>query len=174
MRVDLYPALEWVYMKNTALWILFAVIVVGLIVWGYVATHPHTTVIDVPIVEDRQPPATTTGSTSTNATGTPVSAYTVRYSASGFSPQTMTVPLGTTVTFINQSGSEMWVASNVHPSHEAYDGTSLNEHCAASTSTTAFDECAAGSTYSFTFTKAGTWEYHNHRHPEYTGSIVVE
>jgi plastocyanin len=107
--------------------------------------------------------------------GAPVSAYTVRYGADGFSPATVTVPLGTTVTFVDQSGRSMWVASDEHPSHTQYAGTSRGAHCAdGQPSATAFDQCAAGQTYTFTFTKKGTWGYHNHVSAQHKGTVVVE
>src|SRR3989344_267954 len=45
---------------------------------------------------------------------------TVIYTDQGFSPLSVTVPLGTTVTFVNQSGGSMWVASAMHPTHVVY------------------------------------------------------
>lgn len=105
--------------------------------------------------------------------GAPVSAYTVRYTPNGFSPATMTVPLGTTVTFIDETGAGMWVGSDEHPSHTGYDGTSRSEHCAAG-ATPSFDQCARSSSYEFTFAKAGTFDYHNHVNAQHHGSIVVE
>lgn len=125
-------------------------------------------------------PSATTTPAGTDGQGEPddgtdqdaVSAFTVRYTDAGFSPSTMTVAPGTTVTFINQSGSEMWVASDEHPSHTGYDGTSREAHC-ASGSSSSFDQCGTGPTYSFTFTKAGTWAYHNHRAAGDEGTIVV-
>lgn len=100
---------------------------------------------------------------------------TVTYTDQGFSPKSVTVPLGTTVTFVNQSSGGMWVASAKHPSHTVYAGTSLSEHCPDTTGT-AFDECkadAAGVSYSFTFAKAGTWGYHNHVQAADFGSVTV-
>jgi hypothetical protein len=67
----------------------------------------------------------------------------------------------------------MWVASNPHPAHTGYDGTSRQQHC-PNTANTAFDECAPGSTYSFTFNKVGTWGYHNHMNPGSQGTVIVQ
>lgn len=103
----------------------------------------------------------------------PMSA-TVTYTAQGFSPAQVTVAEGGTVTWVNQSGHPMWVASGVHPTHTVYDGTSKNEHCAAGyTGAAPFDECSAGDSYSFTFTKTGDWKYHNHAGAEDTGTVTV-
>lgn len=100
---------------------------------------------------------------------------TVTYTDQGFSPASVTVPLGATITFVNQSSKSMWVASAMHPAHTAYSGTSLSQHC-PDTSGTAFDECAAGApgtSYSFTFAKMGTWRYHDHLDASKFGSVVV-
>ena len=103
---------------------------------------------------------------------------TVTYGDSGFNPASISIAAGDTVRFVNNSSHGMWVASDEHPTHTEYDGTNTREHCAngAATSGT-FDQCAAteaGSTYSFTFPKAGTFEYHNHARASDAGTIVVK
>lgn len=100
----------------------------------------------------------------------------VTYTDLGYSPSTLTVKNGETVIFKNQSSQSMWTASAVHPSHIVYSGTSLGTHCPDIKNTT-FDTCAGtkpGSAWSFTFTKQGTWKYHNHLSPGDTGTIIVE
>lgn len=105
------------------------------------------------------------------APSAPISA-TVSYSANGFSPSSVTIKVGGTVTFVDQGTGKMWVASAQHPTHTAYSGTTLSEHCddAADVS---FDQCKNGPTYSFTFNKAGTWRYHNHSQASHFGSVTV-
>jgi len=97
---------------------------------------------------------------------------------SGFSPSTVTVSVGDTVRFVNQSSRGMWVGSNEHPTHTDYDGTSTREHCAGGVTTNGtFDECASapkGSSWQYTFSKAGTFGYHNHVGASDTGTVVVE
>src|SRR3990167_9203248 len=88
-------------------------------------------------------------------------AASVTYSAGGFSPSTVTVKIGGTVTWSSTGGGQMWVASAQHPTHTAYSGTTLQEHCDDAVDTS-LDQCETGTTYSFTFDKAGTWRYHNH------------
>lgn len=83
----------------------------------------------------------------------------VTYEDDGFTPETIRVPAGTTVTWTNESGQAMWVASDVHPTHEI-----LPE----------FDQLGRGDSYSFTFSEAGEWEYHNHLRSSHTGTIIVE
>jgi len=108
----------------------------------------------------------TTGGASTQAT--------VSYDGSSFSPASITIAKGGTVTFTDTAGS-MWVASNQHPSHTLYDGTSRAQHCSAGYSGSApFDQCGPGSTFSFTFNKAGTWDYHDHLNAGAQGTVVVQ
>ncbi len=100
----------------------------------------------------------------------------VVYTDSGFSPSTLTIKAGNSVTFKNQSSAGMWVASASHPSHTVYSGTSLQQHCPDGVAT-AFDECVAvtsGGSWSFTFNKSGSWGYHNHPNASKFGKIVVE
>lgn len=157
-------------MSRSIPWIVVPVLVLGgLGWWWYSTTAPGP----APAEEETGsiPAAEEEGELSS---GTPVSAYTVRYTSEGFSPATLTVPLGTTVTFINQGGGEMWVGSDEHPTHRLYAGTTREQHCAGGApSATAFDQCGVGSTYSFTFGKAGTWGYHNHRESDHHGTITV-
>lgn len=116
-------------------------------------------------------PATTV----TTTTVTQPSKVTITYGPNGFSPTNITVAPGTTVTWVNNGGGRMWVASDEHPTHTEFDGTSTSQHCAngAPTSSSIFDECGAGSSYSFTFTKAGTWDYHNHAQANHGGTVTV-
>lgn len=100
----------------------------------------------------------------------------VTYTDDGYSPAEITIQLGQTVRFINQSSGDMWPASAVHPTHEVYDGTTLREHCVDGASDT-FDACrgiAVGESYAFTFDKQGTWRYHDHLDASEFGSITVQ
>jgi plastocyanin len=97
---------------------------------------------------------------------------TVTYTSSGFSPDPVTIKQGGTVTFVNKSNGGMLVASNAHPTHTQYSGTSRQQHC-PDTAGTAFDQCVAGSTYTFTFQKVGSWNYHNHVNADDGGTINV-
>lgn len=101
---------------------------------------------------------------------------TITYTESGFSPAPLSVAQGTTVTFVNESGRDVWPASAIHPTHTVYDGTSLSEHC-PDLSGIAFDVCggiAPGGSWSFTFTKAGEWTYHDHLNPRNFGKVIVQ
>ncbi len=100
----------------------------------------------------------------------------VVYTDSGFSPSNLNIKVGDTVIWKNQSSEGMWVGSAMHPSHIVYSGTDLKSHC-PDTANTSFDECksvASGESWSFTFTKAGSFGYHNHVNASKFGKIIVE
>ncbi|OGG04956.1 hypothetical protein A2Z33_06715 [Candidatus Gottesmanbacteria bacterium RBG_16_52_11] len=108
--------------------------------------------------------ATPQGTTKGGTGGTPstvTTSRTVTYRDTGFTPQSVTVRLGTAVTFTSSATGSMWVASAPHPTHDALPG---------------FDQKAgtgSGGDYTYTFTKVGTWKYHNHLKPEHTGVVIV-
>ena len=109
-----------------------------------------------------------------NAGANAANTTTVRYTASGFSPGSITVPVGGAVNFINDTSGALWVAADEHPTHTEFDGTDRTTHCSGSyTGSTPFDQCQPGSSYTFVFTKAGTYEYHNHSAAQFGGTIVV-
>lgn len=96
----------------------------------------------------------------------------------GFSPSSVTVARGETVRFINDSSRGMWVGVDEHPTHTEYDGTSTREHCTNGMNTgTSFDQCTSvekGVFWDFTFTKSGTFDFHNHVGASNTGTVVVQ
>jgi len=96
----------------------------------------------------------------------------VIYTNSGFDPKTVSLENGEEVTFINNSTHEMWIASNMHPTHTLYPEKSSAD-CLGSS----FDTCtriSPGGSWSFAFTKSGTWKYHNHIRANFGGTAVVK
>jgi plastocyanin len=73
----------------------------------------------------------------------------------GFSPKTLMIPVGTIVTWKN---------------------TTLVAHTVTSDDGKSFDSgvIAAGSTFTFTFTKAGLYAYHCSIHPYMMATIIVK
>lgn len=109
-------------------------------------------------------PATDNSSTSTN--GSTVSdvltgQVLVNYTTSGYNPSTLKVKKGTTVTFVNKSGSQMWPASAPHPTHTDYPELDPKK------------AVANDQTWAFTFDKVGTWKFHDHLFPSRFGSVTV-
>ena len=116
--------------------------------------------------------ADTTGPVAGTTTDT-MAARTVTYNGSTFEPALVTIRAGGTVTFTSTAGP-MWVASAPHPAHTAYDGTSRETHCAAGyTGPTPFDQCSAGTSYTVTLNKVGTWGYHDHINAAAHGQVTV-
>ncbi|MDO8610218.1 MAG: cupredoxin domain-containing protein [bacterium] len=86
----------------------------------------------------------------------------INYTDLGYDPKTLSISVGQTVKFTNDSSVDVWTASDPHPIH-----TNFSE----------FDQKSAGgngTTYQFTFNKAGSYQYHNHRNPNHKGVIIVQ
>ncbi|HLC99978.1 MAG TPA: hypothetical protein VJC11_03390 [Patescibacteria group bacterium] len=83
--------------------------------------------------------------------------------------------MGTKVIFENVGKEDHWPASDDHPSHTLYDGTSLKEHCAPG-AVPLFDSCkkiSSGESWSFTFEKEEVYKFHDHLWPQLSGEITV-
>ncbi len=105
-----------------------------------------------------------------------VSENVIEITSAGFNPKSLTIQAGETVTFVNKDAAAHWPASNVHPTHTTYPGSSINK-CGTADESAIFDACkglAEGEEYSFTFTRTGRWPFHDHRNPSKGGTIVVE
>lgn len=87
---------------------------------------------------------------------------TVAMTDTGFSPATVTVAAGTAVTFVNNGQGTHWPASAAHPTHKILSGFD------------ALRGLPTGEQYSFTFNQKGTWQFHDHLNPQFTGSVIVE
>ncbi len=100
----------------------------------------------------------------------PGEAHIVSYTDAGFSPKTLTIKQGDTVSFENNASDAVWVASNPHPLHNGYPTTG---GCVNST----FDACGnipPGQMWQFKFDLTGSWGFHNHLNPSEGGTIVVQ
>jgi len=97
----------------------------------------------------------------------------VTYNGTSYSPRSVTIAKGGTVTWTNSSSQSMWIAADLHPSHTEYSGTSRSAHC-PDTSGTAFDQCSGGQSFTFKFDRTGTWDYHDHLNASSGGSVVVQ
>ena len=142
------------------IWAVLAVLIIIVLGAFFVSRNNQASVSDTPTATEN-PIAITTSTKSAE----PVAVATeniVTYSDSGFTPASISVKVGDTVTFKNTSSKNMWVASAPHPTHSAYPEFDAKK------------SSATGESYMFTFTKAGTWKYHNHLTPTAFGTIVVE
>ncbi len=85
----------------------------------------------------------------------------VTVTESGFSPETLTVKTGTEVTWVNNGGAAVQIASSPHPTHTDYPPLNLGV-------------VQDGESVSLVFDQAGTYKYHNHLNPSQKGTLVVE
>jgi plastocyanin len=100
----------------------------------------------------------------------------ISYTDEGFSPREITVAEGDTVVFVNNSSRAVWPASAQHPTHTVYLGSDIQK-CNTAEAGGLFDACgsvAIGDSWSFTFTEAGTWKYHDHLRASLNGTIIVQ
>ncbi len=100
----------------------------------------------------------TTGAVSKNEEAT--EKKTVEIEDFVFSPKELTVKRGTTITWVNKGAAAHWIGSNPHPMHTLFPEL-------------ASGALANGQSYSFTFQKIGTIDYHCHMHPSMRGKITV-
>ncbi len=87
--------------------------------------------------------------------------YAVVYENGAFAPALLKIRVGDTVNFTNKHSATIRIPSGPHPTH-----TSMPEFDS--------DTLASGESYSFTFTKPGTLNYHNHFNPSVKGQVVTE
>lgn len=168
-------------MRNAWIWVILAVIVIAGILWwmNYAPTPTgepgaaSTALTGSPESQQNDTEGlNVNANVNANVDTTPMSAS-VTYNGTSYSPSTVTIKKGGTVTFTSTAGN-MWVASASHPTHTGYDGTTRAAHCATGyTGPAPFDQCVAGTSYTFTFTKAGTWPYHDHINASAFGSVKV-
>ncbi len=142
-------------MNNKTIWAVLAVIILaGFGIFFYSQNNQTLTIPAAQNSTDQtQTPSTSEAPTTKNM---------VTYSDSGFSPANLTTKVGDTVTWQNNSSKMMWVASNPHPTHTGLTGFD------------ALQGTEEGQSYLFTFTKTGTFDYHNHLSPKEGGTIIVQ
>jgi plastocyanin len=121
------------------------------------ATPPPETITITPpaITVTITPPATTVTVTPTPTTAQGASEEVeVLIVGHGFSPQALTVPVGTTVT---------WVHMDLEDDHTVSSNTALFNA-----------DLSFNNTFSYTFTEPGVFKYHCHFHPDMFGRVSVE
>lgn len=166
-------------MSNTG-WVAIILVVVILLGagWWFMAQSPATPTDTTAAAGGTQLEGTPTpdnGMVGGDAVAPTTGGAEVHYTATGFTPKSVTIKAGEKVTFINDTSGAMWVAADEHPTHTEYDSTDRATHCSGSyAGATPFDQCQAGSSYTFVFTKAGSFEYHNHSAAQFSGMVVVQ
>jgi amicyanin len=145
-------------MKNKGYWLLAVAVIIacliGVVLASQVNKADETTKTDTNTTHSD----TSSHSTSTESTDSGDTAETnqVNIADFAFTPATIKVKLGTTVTWTNKDS----VRHDVSPDTESEDfkGSEL---------------LAKGESYKFTFAKAGTYTYHCTPHPQMTATVVV-
>jgi plastocyanin len=79
----------------------------------------------------------------------------------GFSPATITIKAGEAITWTNVSTATAQIDSDPHPIHNSFSGLNLASF-------------PAGGKVQTTFTKPGTYKYHNEQNLQQTGTVIVK
>lgn len=116
----------------------------------------------------------------------PTDSKIVEITSDGFIPAVVTIKQGKKVTWINRDTNEHWPAANEHPTHINYPANYSktgsyfgSQACLGPLKAKpgAFDPCGPitfEGMWTFTFNQKGTWKYHDHLNPMFTGTVVVE
>ena len=104
--------------------------------------------------------------------------YNVEITKDGYTPQTIAIKAGDTITFTNKDTTPHWIASASHPTHTVYPGSDI-KLCGSTEQDTIFDACkglTTGESFTFTFYEKGSWNYHDHLNvaQPFFGKIIVE
>ncbi|OGH21657.1 MAG: hypothetical protein A2629_01995 [Candidatus Levybacteria bacterium RIFCSPHIGHO2_01_FULL_41_15] len=144
--------------NKTLIGIIVVLVIIGgaLLFTGNKSTQPTETT-----TQQGTPAQNTTNQGTTGGIVPKETITNVAVTSSGFEPKTVTVKIGTRVIWLNNSGADATVNSAVHPTHQIYPPLNLGQ----------FPD---GSSVQLVFDKAGTYKYHDHLHPERTGTVVVQ
>ncbi|MBI2137686.1 hypothetical protein HYU12_04175 [Candidatus Woesearchaeota archaeon] len=157
-------------MKINSLLLLFSLAVLILLVAGCVKAPPTA-----PLTERQQAEVDAVTAKEIDEVLRPENGMqkTVEISSAGFNPAAVKINVGDTVTWINKDSVAHWPASAQHPTHTVYPEAG---GCIGSR----FDACrelAEGESFSFTFSHAGEWKYHDHLNcctdSRFFGTVIV-
>lgn len=136
-------------MKAAIIGIIALVVIVG---GGYALLHKSSY---------KSPSVNSSQSQSSSSSSNQNTQNTISFDGNQFSPASITVKSGTTVTIKNTSSQDLQMDSNPHPVHT--DDTDLNVSLVS-----------PGQSITFTVTKTGTFGYHDHLDPSIQGKITIE
>ena len=130
-------------------WLILGIIVLG-VAGFFLITHNPTAKKQTPVVTATPTPEELTAHETL-----------VTYTQDGFSPQTVSIPVNSSVKFSNLSSTTASVNSDDYPTNKLYPELNLglfkkNQNLIAR------------------FTKPGTYTYHNQLNPKQTGKITVQ
>lgn len=144
--------------RNTTIGIV-AVVLLALLGWFFIKSQQSSSpaVQTAPSPQVAQPSDISASSVSAIPAGENV----VMISDKGFSPQSITLKKGESVTWKNIDTAGHTVNSAPHPVHTVYPPLNLNL-------------IKPGEEKSLTFPAAGTYKYHDHLNPSLFGSVTVQ
>lgn len=161
-------------MKNSLLTIVGGLIIIAAVAWIALKDDGDDSLVSSPTPSPTAtsspsglfqlaPSDTPSVSVSPSPVATPSSGkVTVSIDDTGFTPSTITIKSGTTVTFVNNGQAMHWVASDPHPIHTGLVGLDARKGL------------ATGETFSFKFTKPGTFGIHDHLSTTLKATILVQ
>ncbi len=160
-------------MNTTGVWILVAVVVVGM--GTLLVFRDGTNTIETQTGLDSSSSSSSGSSSGEGVMEEPPSMeimkVTVTITDEGYDPKEITIQKGQAVTWVNNSSKPVWTASAQHPTHTAYP-EKTDVDCLGS----AFDACKgipSGESWSFTFNEVGSWGYHDHLNARHDGKVIV-
>ena len=149
-------------MKNNTLIIIGLILIIIVCALFINASQSGTPTTQIP--SDTTSTTKTTKTTVVTKTSTDnqpvpqtVSGYVVYYTDKGFSPAAIQVPQGQLVKFINNSSKALLIVADTNAPSELNESKSIGR----------------GGVYTFNFTYAGVWAFHNADYPSDHGNIVV-
>lgn len=148
--------------------VIGAIVVIIVLVGGYFLLKGGSKQQTTPTVTNQPAtasPQTTTGEEQTTETETP-SLATITFSSSGFSPSSVTIKSGGTITWVNDSNGTVEIGSAPHPTHTDNQEVSVGEYVLT---------LKAGEQKTVTLNRTGTFGYHKHNNfSGQGGTITVE
>ena len=87
--------------------------------------------------------------------------FTIKITSGGFEPKEITIPINSKIIFTNENSEPSWPASNYHPSHDLYPEFDIKR------------PLEPGKNWTFQFKQTGSWGFHDHLDPRFTGKIIV-
>lgn len=137
--------------------LILAVVGVGL---GLFFADRNKDAASEPTSAPKATPAATVGASATPAPAA-TTQPTIRFTDDGFSPATLTVPVGATVTIQNDSDRTVDFSSDPHPTHTLYPFLNAGD-------------VAPGESATVTIPRAGSFGYHDHLDPSKKGTIIAQ
>lgn len=163
-------------MKNSLLTIVGGLIIIAAVAWIALKDDGSGSVVSSPTpspaaavspgglfqLAPSESPSVSVSPSASPTTTPALNKVTVSIDDTGFTPSTLTIKSGTTVTFVNNGQGLHWVASDPHPTHTGLAGLDVRKGL------------ATGEAFSFQFTKPGTFGIHDHLSTTLKATILVQ